>query len=91
MGNIIYFTAEGDQSLWEQHSLPIGNGCMGASMFGGVRHERIVLNEKSLWAGGPCANRPDYHGGNKQVMLGQTNDPAPARLQGFYHAIADRI
>ena len=33
----------------------------------------------------------DYHGGNKQVMLGQTNDPDPARLQGFYDAIADRI
>lgn len=65
MGNIIYFTAEGDQSLWEQHALPIGNGYMGASMFGGVRHERIVLNEKSLWAGGPCDNRPDYRGGNK--------------------------
>lgn len=33
----------------------------------------------------------DYHGGNKQIMLGQTNDPDPARLQGFYDAIADRI
>lgn len=33
----------------------------------------------------------DYHGGNKQVMLGQTNDPDPARLQGFYDTIADRI
>lgn len=35
-------------------------------MFGGVRRERIVLNEKSLWAGGPCAKRPDYRGGNKR-------------------------
>ena len=33
----------------------------------------------------------DYHGGNKQIMLGQPNDPDPARLQGFYDAIADRI
>lgn len=33
----------------------------------------------------------DYHGGNKQIMLGQTNDPDPARLQGFYDTIADRI
>ncbi len=64
MSNIIYFDHEGDSSLWEQQCLPIGNGYLGASMFGGVRSERIVLNEKTLWAGGPCENRPDYYGGN---------------------------
>lgn len=66
MGNIIYFDREGDISRWEQTCLPIGNAYMGASMFGGVRTERIVLNEKSLWAGGPCAARPEYYGGNKR-------------------------
>ncbi len=66
MRNVIYFCSEGDASLWEQQCLPIGNGYMGASMFGGVRKERVVLNEKSLWAGGPCDNRPDYYGGNKR-------------------------
>lgn len=66
MSNVIYFNTEGDASLWEQQCLPIGNAYMGASMFGGVRRERIVLNEKSLWAGGPCKNRPDYYGGNKR-------------------------
>ena len=38
---------------WEQEALPIGNGWMGASLFGGVSHERILLNEKTLWEGGP--------------------------------------
>lgn len=66
MSNEIYFYSEGDISCWEQHCLPVGNGFMGASMFGGVRSERIVLNEKSLWAGGPCSGRPDYYGGNKR-------------------------
>lgn len=66
MGNIIWFDKEGDLTNWESQCLPIGNGCLGASMFGGVRRERIVLNEKSLWAGGPCKNRPDYRGGNKR-------------------------
>lgn len=66
MKNVIYFCSEGDASLWEQQCLPIGNGYMGASMFGGVRKERVVLNEKSLWAGGSCDNRPDYYGGNKR-------------------------
>lgn len=62
--NQIYFDAQGDFSLWEQTCLPIGNGYMGASMFGGIKTERVVLNEKTFWAGGPCKNRPDYYGGN---------------------------
>ncbi len=66
MSNIIWFDKEGDLTKWESQCLPIGNGYLGASMFGGVRCERIVLNEKSLWAGGPCKNRPDYRGGNKR-------------------------
>ena len=66
MSNIIYFDREGELSRWEQTCLPIGNSYMGASMFGGIRKERIVLNEKSLWAGGPCARRPEYYGGNKR-------------------------
>lgn len=66
MDNIIRFDKEGDLTKWESQCLPIGNGALGASMLGGVRRERIVLNEKSLWAGGPCDNRPDYRGGNKR-------------------------
>ena len=62
--NQIYFDHPGDFGLWEQTCLPIGNGYMGASMFGGIKTERVVLNEKTFWAGGPCAARPDYYGGN---------------------------
>ncbi len=40
-------------------SLPIGNGRLGAMLFGGVAEERIVLNEISLWSGSPQdADRP---------------------------------
>lgn len=66
MGNIIWFDKEGDITKWESECLPIGNSYLGASMFGGVRHERIVLNEKTLWEGGPCEKRPEYRGGNKR-------------------------
>ena len=62
--NQIYFDHPGDFGLWEQTCLPIGNGYMGASMFGGIKTERVVFNEKTFWAGGPCAARPDYYGGN---------------------------
>ena len=44
------------------HSLPLGNGRIGAMVFGGVREERIVLNESSVWSGSrQDADRPDAH------------------------------
>jgi alpha-L-fucosidase 2 len=37
---------------WEE-ALPLGNGRLGAMVFGGVAHEHIQLNEESVWTGGP--------------------------------------
>src|SRR5579864_7610474 len=34
-------------------ALPVGNGRLGAMVFGGVNQERMQLNEDTLWAGGP--------------------------------------
>jgi alpha-L-fucosidase 2 len=34
-------------------ALPIGNGRLGAMIFGGAEHERLQLNEDTLYAGGP--------------------------------------
>ena len=34
-------------------ALPIGNGRLGAMVFGGIGVERLQLNEDSLWSGGP--------------------------------------
>lgn len=43
-------------------SSPMGNGRLGAMMFGGVDDERIVLNESSVWSGSPQdADRPDAY------------------------------
>lgn len=38
---------------WEREALPIGNGRLGAMVFGGTARERIQLNEDTLWSGGP--------------------------------------
>jgi alpha-L-fucosidase 2 len=43
-------------------STPLGNGRLGAMMFGGVNDERIVLNENSVWSGSrQDADRPDAY------------------------------
>ncbi len=36
---------------WESEALPVGNGRMGAMLFGGVGLEHIQFNEQSLWSG----------------------------------------
>ncbi len=36
---------------WALETLPIGNGRMGAMIFGGVEHERLQFNEDTLWTG----------------------------------------
>ena len=34
-------------------ALPVGNGRLGAMVFGGVAHELLQLNDDTLWSGGP--------------------------------------
>ena len=52
--------AQQPQKLWYKKSaklwteaLPIGNGRLGAMVFGGIAEELIQLNEATLWTGGP--------------------------------------
>ncbi|HRS12600.1 MAG TPA: glycoside hydrolase N-terminal domain-containing protein [Sedimentisphaerales bacterium] len=47
-------------SLWYRQpavewteALAVGNGRLGAMVFGGIERERLQLNEDTLWAGGP--------------------------------------
>ncbi|MEI6049290.1 MAG: glycoside hydrolase family 95 protein [Bacteroidota bacterium] len=42
-------------SVWEE-ALPVGNGRLGAMVFGNPLHERLQLNEESIWAGSKINN-----------------------------------
>ena len=42
---------------WNE-ALPIGNGKLGAMIFGGVSQEHLQLNEETIWAGEPGNNVP---------------------------------
>ena len=55
--NVLFYTHPARE--WNQ-ALPLGNGRLGAMVFGNVNGERIQLNENSLWMGGPRdTNNPD--------------------------------
>lgn len=52
--------AGSDLTLWYKtpaqkwiDALPVGNGRLGAMVFGGIQHERLQINEDTLWSGGP--------------------------------------
>jgi alpha-L-fucosidase 2 len=66
-----------DMVLWYRRpavqwldALPIGNGIMGAMVFGGVPEERIALNEASFWSGRPH----DYDDPNAGKYFAQIRD-----------------
>jgi len=54
-----FLLAQTETKLWYKQpaerrmrqALPIGNGRMGAMVFGGIKEERIQFNEKSMWTG----------------------------------------
>ena len=65
-GQAIWLRASGLRAnpdrAWESRSLPIGNGSLGANILGSISAERITLNEKTLWKGGPnTAKGADYY------------------------------
>ncbi len=66
---------------WETGALPIGNGALGAMVFGGVRRERLQFNEKTLWTGGP--------GSTQGYDFGDRTGPRPGDIAGV-RALIDR-
>ena len=72
---------------WQKEALPIGNGRLGAMLFGGVERERIQFNEESLWIGDEESTGAYQSFGNVIVTLG-TNAAfvrEVARLRGAHH------
>ena len=51
---------------WMEYALPLGNGELGCMVFGGVAHEELQFNEKTLWSG--PANTVGAGGGNRTFM-----------------------
>ena len=52
-------------------SLPLGNGRLGAMVFGGIQKETIALNEITMWSGQPDPNQEQALGKQK---LGEIRD-----------------
>lgn len=99
---LCYFQTFGQssQKLWYAkpaerwvEALPLGNGRIGAMVFGGVNEELIQLNESTLWSGGPLKKNvnPEAHqylSAIREALL-EKEDYSKAneltkKMQGFY-------
>ena len=89
-------------TLWYQNpaeewtdALPVGNGRLGAMVFGGVERERIQLNEETLWDGGPRdTNNPkalDALPKVQQLLFADKNDEATKLAGETMLGIPERI
>ncbi|MCX6966309.1 MAG: glycoside hydrolase family 95 protein [Verrucomicrobia bacterium] len=89
--------------IWEE-ALPVGNGRLGAMVFGGVLEERLQLNEGTIWSGSPKEyNRvgaykyfPEirqmiYDGKYKEADALAKKQVLGERPPGAYHPLGDLI
>lgn len=55
LGSLKLWYNKPSETVWE-NALPIGNGRLGAMVYGNVEKETIQLNEHTVWSGGPNRN-----------------------------------
>ena len=74
-------------------STPLGNGRLGAALYGGVAEERIVLNENGMWSGSPQdADRPDAHRALPEIrrlLLAGKNHEAEALVNAHFTCLGE--
>ncbi|MBC8051968.1 MAG: glycoside hydrolase family 95 protein [Sphingobacteriaceae bacterium] len=68
-----------DGADWEQQALPIGNGFMGAMLFGMPGKDHIQFNEETFWAAG-------YRGVQKGVDPTYVNPDMSEGINGYMNA-----
>ncbi|MFC4590793.1 glycoside hydrolase family 95 protein [Sphaerisporangium corydalis] len=71
-----------EHDAWERLALPIGNGRLGAMVFGRLGTERVALNESTLWTGGP---------GSKDAGNGRASGDWPVPRPGALDEVRRRI
>jgi alpha-L-fucosidase 2 len=68
-----------DGKDWEEQALPIGNGYLGAMLFGMPGKDHIQFNEESFWAAG-------YRGVQEKVSSDNVNKKMGEGINGFMNS-----
>ena len=71
-----------------QEALPLGNGLTGAMVFGGISSEQFMLNDNTLWSGGPVPgtrdNGPEVLAKVRQAVFDGNYAEADRLWRGFH-------
>lgn len=85
-------TSNWDMRLWYDEpaekwveALPVGNGRLGAMVFGGPTSETLQLNEETVWAGQPNSNA------NPNIEEGALDEIRKLIFEGRYRAAQDMV
>lgn len=78
-------------AVWTE-ALPVGNGRLGAMVFGGVEKELLQLNEATFWTGGPVTHNVNPESKNylplvRAALFNKEYDKADSlvrKMQGVY-------
>ena len=78
-------------AVWTE-ALPVGNGRLGAMIFGGVEKELLQLNEATFWTGGPVTHNVNPAAKNylplvREALFSHEYDKAEQlakKMQGLY-------
>ena len=76
-----------DKEAWQKEGTPLGNGNIGGMVYGGVDKDRILINEKTVWSGGPGASSK-YDSG---ISDDYTADEMKANLQKLRRRLQDMV
>lgn len=96
----VFAQKENNSKLWYKQpaaqwveALPVGNGHIGAMVFGGVEEELLQLNESTLWSGGPVKTKvnlksPTYLPQIREALLKEGNyqkaNELAKKMQGLF-------
>ena len=72
---------------WEE-ALPLGNGLTGVMVFGGISTEQFLLNDNTLWSGGPIPgnkkNGPEILAKVRQAVIEENYAEADKLWRGMH-------
>ncbi len=75
---------------WMAEPLAIGNGYMGGLVFGGITKERIHINEKTIWEGGPKGDGSYNYGNTNPTETEQDLAQIKADLEAIRRKLDDK-
>ena len=78
-------TTQTCDDIWMDYALPIGNGQLGAMIYGGIRQDIVQFNEKTLWEGSSTERGAYQNFGN--LYIEELSNKFEKGVAGYHRAL----